>query len=86
MPEERLEKQKTHRPDTLAMGLQKRFRLELRLYTPGLPSPKDTRVQQVQQQQLGIVFWRREFICKYRNLNRTANATCKFPIDLKGAC
>jgi hypothetical protein len=40
------------------MGLEQRFRLVLELYTPGLPSPKDTRAQQVQQQQLRIVFWR----------------------------
>jgi hypothetical protein len=67
------------------MGLQKRFRLELERYTPGLPSPKDTHAQQVQQQQLRMILWLQEFICEYRNLIWTLNATRKLPSDLKAS-
>jgi hypothetical protein len=59
------------------MGLQKRFRLELERYTPGLPSPKDTHAQQVQQQQLRVILWLQEFICEYRNPICALNATRK---------
>jgi hypothetical protein len=36
--------------------VQKQLRLELDGYTPGFPSPKDTRARQVQQQ-VCAVFW-----------------------------
>jgi hypothetical protein len=41
---------------TLWRWVQKQLRLELDGYTPGFPSPKDTRARQ-EQQQVCAVFW-----------------------------